>query len=142
MTQQAFWNWFYNSALVLWSRLQVLLGSIVAVLLITDMTPWLPAKYLAIWIPINGVISEYLRRTNTETRNIIVSTPQGVMSDVTYLKPPDPVPEGTKLVAVKKMETLDINRGDGYSGYVVFGMVMILSAALFGMFALVNEIFK
>lgn len=140
MTKQDFWNWFSNSAIILWSRFQVLFGSIVAVLLITDMTPWLPAKYLAIWIPINGVISEYLRRMNTETRNIIVATPQGILSDVTYLKSPGPIPEGTKLVAMKK-NTLPRDR-DGYSGYAVFGMVGILFAFLIGLFALVNEIFK
>ena len=101
MTKQDFWNWFYNSASIMWARFQVLFGSIVAVLLITDLTPWLPAKYLAIWIPVSGIISEYLRRTNTTTGNIVVDDRNGTQSDITYLKPPNPVPEGSKLIKVK-----------------------------------------
>lgn len=138
MTRQDFWNWFYNSGTILWARLNVLFGCIVMVITMTDMSPWIPAKYIPIWIVINSVITEYLRRTNTRTENIIVATPQGIMSDVTYLKSPDPVPEGKKLVAVKSMP----RPSDGYSGFAVFGMVAVLSATLFGLFALINEIFK
>lgn len=100
MTKQDFWNWFLNSSTILWSRFQVLFGSIVAVLLVTDMTPWLPAKYLVIWIPINGIITEYIRRTSSKTENILVTDKQGVLSDVTYLKPENPVPEGKSFVKV------------------------------------------
>lgn len=102
MTQQDFWNAFYNSATILWTRLNVLLGCIITVLAVTDMTPWLPPKYLVMWIPINAVLTEYLRRSNTETGKIEVVNPMGIKSDVVYLKSPDPVPKGSRLVKVKE----------------------------------------
>ena len=102
MTWQTFWNWFDNSASIMWARFQVLLGAIVSVLLVTDLTPWLPAKYLVIWIPINGIITEYLRRTNTTRGVIVVDDQQGVKTDIAYLKSPNPIPEGSKLVKVKE----------------------------------------
>ena len=104
MTQQTFWNWFYNSSSVLWARFQVLFGSIVAVLLVTDMTPWLPAKYLVIWIPVNGIITEYLRRLNTQTSTVVVAdNRQGLKAEeIVFLKSPSPVPEGKTLLQVKE----------------------------------------
>lgn len=101
MTWQIFWNWFYNSASILWARFQVLFGSIVAVLLVTDMTPWLPAKYLVMWIPINGIITEYLRRVNTQTNTAVVSDQKLSVKEIVFLKPPSPVPAGSTLLEVK-----------------------------------------
>lgn len=103
MSSQTFWNWFYNSSTILWARFQVLFGSIVTVLLVTDMTPWLPPKYLVMWIPINGVITEYLRRVNTQTSIVEVAdtNDNNKKSDVVYLKNPIPVPAGSKLVKLK-----------------------------------------
>lgn len=99
MTKQDFWNWFYNSSNILWSRLQVLMGCIVLIMTTTDMTPFLPAKYLPIWVVINGIVSEYLRRTNTKTENIVVADKAtGATQNVTYLKPPNPVPEGQTFI--------------------------------------------
>ena len=88
----------------MWARFQVLLGSIVAVLLVTDMTPWLPAKYLVMWIPINGIITEYLRRVNTQTTTaVVVSDDQkSVKSEIVFLQPPNPVPEGKTLLQIKE----------------------------------------
>jgi len=97
-----FWNAFYNSATILWARFQVLFGSIIAVLIVTDMTPWLPAKYLVIWIPVNAVITEYLRRTNTKTGTAEVINQSGVKSDLVYLKSEIPVPKGSMVVKVKE----------------------------------------
>ncbi len=97
-----FWNLFLNSATILWARFGVLLGCILTVLTVTDMTPWLPTKYLPIWIVINAVITEYLRRSNTKTGKIEVASPEGVKSDVVYLKTEDPVPKGSRLVKVKE----------------------------------------
>lgn len=97
-----FWNWFYNSATILWARFQVLFGSIIAVLIVTDMTPWLPAKYLVMWIPINAVLTEYLRRSNTEKGTVEVQDQHGAKSDVVYLKPENPVPKGSTLVRIKE----------------------------------------
>lgn len=141
MTQQTFWNWFYNSGTILWARLNVLLGCIVLVITTTDMSPWLPAKYMPAWIVINSIISEYLRRMNTKTANIVVANPQGVMSNVTYLQPPNPIPKDTTLVQIKKATVTD-NKYNGYSGLAVFGMLGVLIAAIMGVFALINTIFK
>lgn len=102
MTKQAFWNLSLNSATILWARIQILLGSIIAVVLVTDMTPFLPPKYLVWWVPINGIITEYLRRVNTETHVIQVKQ-HGEVSDVRYMTSKDPVPEGAKLVSDKKL---------------------------------------
>lgn len=139
---QSFWNWFYNSGTILWARLNVLLGCIILVITTTDMSPWLPAKYMPAWIIINSVITEYLRRMNTKTASIVVSSSQGVMSDVTYLQPPDPVPKGAELVQVKKTMPIDGNNYSGYSGFAVFCMVSILVAGIMGLFALIAAIFK
>ena len=118
MTQQTFWNWFYNSATILWSRLQVLLGCLVLVVTMTDMSPWLPKEWMPIWLIINAVITEYLRRVNTQTNTIQVEDKQnGIKSDVTYLKSPDPVPEGKKLVQFKS------STSSGPSKFTIIGMV-------------------
>lgn len=105
MTQQDFWNWFYNSSSVLWARIQVLMGCIVLVMTTTDMSPWLPVKYLPIWVVINGVITEYLRRTNNKTENIMVADRLGTVQNVTYLKPPSPIPEGKTFIKVVEKDT-------------------------------------
>ena len=102
MTQVTFWNWFYNSATILWARFGVLFGCVLTVLTMTNMAPWLPAKYLPIWIVINGVITEYLRRTNTKTNAVVVEDDAGVKSEITYLQGPSPIPPGSTLLKVKE----------------------------------------
>lgn len=137
MTKQQFWNWFYNSSSILWARAQVLFGCIVLVITTTDMSPWLPAKYLPIWVVINGIISEYLRRTNTKTENIVVSDTKGVTTDVTYLKPPNPVPQGAILL---QQTSSDSPKSD-YSVAAMIGTCMLLVAASAGIFVLINSYF-
>ena len=94
-----FWNLFYNSESVLWARLQIFLGSIVAVLMATDVSPWIPKEYLPIWVIFNGIVGEYLRRRKTQTATIAVEDKKGEVTQVTYLKAPNPVPEGTVKIA-------------------------------------------
>ncbi|UQR66233.1 hypothetical protein LRP30_13680 [Bradyrhizobium sp. C-145] len=68
--QVKFWNWMRNSGTIAWSRLQVLLGALFAVLSVTDLSP-LPIfkdhpDWLLYWMIVNGFISEYIRRRGTE----------------------------------------------------------------------------
>ena len=126
MTQQTFWNWFLNSALILWTRFQVLAGCILLVITMSDMSPWIPAKYLPIWIIISNVIAEYMRRSNTQENTIqVVDRKLGIMQDVTYLKAPDPVPVGSQLVQVKSIKS-------GYgSSFGLIGVSFALTAIVF-----------
>jgi len=134
ITKQDVWNWFYNSSSIVWARFQVLFGCLVLVITMTDMSQWLPKEWMPIWLVISGVISEYLRRSNTQTNTIevhpqVASTPQGIVSQqVTYLQSNSPVPAGSTVVSAKRIEQ------SGYSGASVFGMVGIsfgLLAAVF-----------
>jgi len=57
---------------------------------------------MPLWLVISNVIAEYLRRANTQMNTIQVADRRlGEVSDVTYLKSPDPVPEGARLVQLK-----------------------------------------
>jgi hypothetical protein len=125
MTKQAFWNWFYNSASIMWARFQVLMGCVVLVITMTDMSQWLPAKAMPIWLVINGVIAEYLRRSNTQMSTIEVNDRRGIMSEVTYLKPPNPIPVGAKLIQVRT-ET-----AGNKSIFGVVGVVIALTSVIF-----------
>ena len=73
---QSWWNdvlnWFQHSEVLVWARLQVLVGTVWTVLSTTDMSPLLNPKYLTWWLIINGVITEYLRRRGTEVRNGVI----------------------------------------------------------------------
>ena len=93
-----FWNLFYNSSTVFWARFQIFFGCVWFVLSMTDMTPWLPAKYIPVWAIINGIITEYLRRSNAPAKTITVNDRAGVESTVTYLRAASPVPTGSMVV--------------------------------------------
>jgi len=132
--KQAFWNWFYNSSSILWSRLQVLAGCIFLVITMTDMSPWISVKYLPLWVVISNVIAEYLRRSNTQMNTIqVVDRKLGDVSDVTYLKSPDPVPEGAKLVQLKSSTP---------AGGGTFGIIGVSFAATAIIFMVVISVLK
>jgi hypothetical protein len=97
-----FWNFFSNSSTVLWARFQILFGCVWFVASMTDMTPYLPAKYIPLWAVINGVITEYLRRVNAQKSTLTVDSSKGVVSNITYLKTAPPVPAGAKIISDKK----------------------------------------
>ena len=66
--------WFLHSEVLLWARLQVLVGAVWTVLATADLTAVLNPKALTYWMIINGVITELLRRRGTETKdNTLVS---------------------------------------------------------------------
>jgi hypothetical protein len=65
-------NWFVHSETIFWARLQVIAGVIWAVISVADLSPLLSPKALAIWLIINGIISEYLRRRGTDTVTVAV----------------------------------------------------------------------
>lgn len=87
----AFWNWMRHSGTIAWARLQVFANSILAVLVVTDVSavPYFRdhPEFLVYWNVISGVISEYIRRRGTET----VTTEQ-------YVPSMDRTVEVTKLV--------------------------------------------
>ena len=98
-----FWNWFDNSSTILWSRFQVLFGCIWTVLSITDMAPWMPPKYIPIWAIINGIVTEYLRRIQTQTiTSTVMDRVTGAQSDIKYLKTDSIVPSGATLIREDK----------------------------------------
>lgn len=65
-------NWFAHSETILWARLQLVAGIVWAAISVTDLSPLMSPKWFAIWGIVNGIISEYLRRRNTETIHTLV----------------------------------------------------------------------
>jgi hypothetical protein len=59
-------HWFADSETILWARIQVLVGALWGVLLVTDLTPFLNAYGLGKAIPaymlISGIVTEMARR--------------------------------------------------------------------------------
>lgn len=60
------WNtircWFKDSETLVFARLQILLG----ILMATDLSPVLPAEWLPWYIIIAGVLTEFLRRARAD----------------------------------------------------------------------------
>jgi hypothetical protein len=57
---------FHSSAVILFARLQVLVGAIWAVLTATDLAPLIGnPKYVTAWLVFSGVVTEFFRRSNT-----------------------------------------------------------------------------
>jgi hypothetical protein len=75
----AFKNWYLNSETVLWARIQLLLGAIWTVLAGTDMTAVIPPKwqpwFIPIWLMLNGIITEILRRSNVPVVSVTKADP-------------------------------------------------------------------
>ncbi len=58
---------FHDSEVLVWSRVQFLVGVVWAVLSQTDLSPVISdPKYLTYWLIANGVITEYLRRRRAD----------------------------------------------------------------------------
>lgn len=55
--------WFRDSETIFWARLQMAAGTIWTVLVATDLSPVLDAKYLTYWLIASGVITELARRS-------------------------------------------------------------------------------
>ena len=67
--KDAFWyvhSTFHGSEVILWQRLQILGAAVLAVLLATDMSPFIKPEYLPIWVVVSSVMTEYLRRRRAE----------------------------------------------------------------------------
>lgn len=98
---QQLWNWIrvwsHDSGTILLARIQLLVGSIWAVLVMSDLTGVLPAKWLPYWLIISGVITEMVRRSN-EPHNLGVST----TADLNAVS-----------VSVKTADTMVVNKKDG-----------------------------
>lgn len=60
-------RWFRHSTTILWARLQVAIGALWSVLLVTDLSPILTnPKYMAAWVIFSGTITELTRRRSLE----------------------------------------------------------------------------
>jgi len=70
-------NWFVHSETIFWARLQIAAGIIWTVISIADLSPLLSPKALSIWLIVNGIISEYLRRRGTDTITVAVREEPG-----------------------------------------------------------------
>lgn len=55
-------KWFKDSETILWARIQMIGGAVLAVLAMSDLTGVIPAKWLPYWVIISGVITELGRR--------------------------------------------------------------------------------
>lgn len=54
--------WLHDSEVVAWSRLQLLVGAVWTVLMMTDLSSVLPANWLPYWLILSGIVTEYARR--------------------------------------------------------------------------------
>ncbi len=55
-------NWFKDSETIFFARLQLFIGAVWQTLVMTDLSPILPPKWLPVWLILSGVVTEYLRR--------------------------------------------------------------------------------
>ncbi|MCK1670320.1 hypothetical protein [Bradyrhizobium sp. 150] len=88
-------NWFWHSETILFARLQVAFGIIWVVLSETDLSPVLSGHYLTYWLIISGIITEILRRRNTQPGSMVIAPPApGTVEPVkaAYLMSPPPGP--------------------------------------------------
>lgn len=94
---KAFWNrirvFFKDSETLVWARVQMLFG----VIMMTDLSPILPAKYLPWYVIISGVVTELSRRAR-EPRDLGVRT----VADL-----------DTVMVPVKVGEKMQVNEANG-----------------------------
>lgn len=57
--------WFKRSETIFWARLQVAVGSLWSVLIVTDLSPLLTnPKIMAAWLIFSGFVTEMARRRN------------------------------------------------------------------------------
>ena len=78
-------NWCANSGTIIWSRIKTFVGIVWTVLASQDLSVILNPKWLLYWMVFDGIVSELIRRSGTETK-----TAQLGGTQVTYLadKPP------------------------------------------------------
>jgi hypothetical protein len=62
----AFHESFHQSGTIVFARLHVFVGIILGVLTTTDLSPWLPPKYLTLWLILSGIAMEYIRKSRSE----------------------------------------------------------------------------
>jgi hypothetical protein len=63
----AFHATFHSSLVILFARVQVLIGAVWVVLTATDLAPLIGnQKYLTLWLVFSGVVTELSRRQGTE----------------------------------------------------------------------------
>lgn len=58
----ALWAWCKHSHTIMFARLQVLAGSVWAVLTTGDLAPLLEPRWLTVWLIVSGTITEFARR--------------------------------------------------------------------------------
>ncbi len=62
----AFHRSFHQSGVIVFARLQVLIGALWAVLTAVDLAPLISnQKYLTLWLIFSGLVTELSRRSNT-----------------------------------------------------------------------------
>lgn len=54
--------WFKDSETIVWARLQLIVGAVWAVLIASDLSSVLPAKWLPFWMIFSGIVTEVSRR--------------------------------------------------------------------------------
>lgn len=85
----AFWNWFNGSGTILWARVQMLFGVLMFAATSTDITQLSffreHPNWVIYWAMLNGFVTEYVRRRNTETVMIPTTLPDGTPVQVRQL---------------------------------------------------------
>jgi hypothetical protein len=59
---QKFPTLFHDSETILLARLQLLAAALLSVMIVTDLSPLLPPKYVTIWLLFSATVTELLRR--------------------------------------------------------------------------------
>ncbi|KRQ99294.1 hypothetical protein [Bradyrhizobium valentinum] len=88
MTKTSVWNWFVNSGTIVWARVQIIVGIIWSVLVVTDLSPLLAPKWLTLWLIFSGIVTEAVRRSGTVTVEQV--KPDGEVAKVLAPAPPEP----------------------------------------------------
>ena len=95
-----FWNWMSGSGTILWSRLLFFANAVLAVAVATDMSavPWFKEhpQYLIYWNMFAAVVTEMIRKSNTEYETRTVYIPDYGHVDATMIvdKQSPPPPKG------------------------------------------------
>ena len=66
-------NFFSGSETILWARLQMLIG----ILMATDLSPVLPADWLPFYVIVAGAITEMMRRSRADDMRALPGTGSG-----------------------------------------------------------------
>ena len=85
-------NWFLHSETIAWGRLQMFIGAVWAVLVVTDLSPLLSPKYMTLWLVISGGLTEYFRRRNSEVMTTVTASVDSAAPVVTKMLTPTAPP--------------------------------------------------